>query len=127
MTTSKHGGLTRRHHQRCELLDLNLYVEIGDFLDGHAARGRIGRGEAALEWAHERGLEGDDLDYFMMGEARVSGHPKGEDWEDRPRQAGLDYLIWTFHRAWVDRCGWEPTNRAAVERYNRPVEPLRSA
>ncbi len=45
-----------------ELLDLNLYVEIGDFLDGHAARGRIGPGEAALEWARERGLEGDDLD-----------------------------------------------------------------
>jgi hypothetical protein len=109
-----------------DLLDLNLYVEVGDFLDELTAEGEIGAGEAALRWCDKRGLEGDDLDYFMLGNARLTGHPKGEDWELRPRRADLDGLVWTFHRAWVDRCGWEPTNRTAVERYNRPITPRKS-
>lgn len=108
-----------------DLLDLNLYVEIGDFIDDRTREGEIGAGEAALRWARERGLEDDDLDYFMLGNARLAGHPKGEDWEERPRRPELDKLVWTFNRAWIDRCGFEATNRAAVDRYNRPLEVLR--
>jgi hypothetical protein len=103
-----------------DLLDLSLYVEIGDFLDMRTAAGIIGGGQAASEWARDYGLEEDDLDYFMLGNARLAGHPKGEDWEQRARRPDLDKLVWTFHRAWVDRCGFEATNREAVKRYNQP-------
>jgi hypothetical protein len=110
-----------------DLLDLNLYVEMGDFLDELTAQGEIGGGEAAFAWCRHHGLDRDDLDYFMLGNARLTGHPKGEDWEARPRRVDLDRLVWTFHRVWIDRCGWEPTNRTAVERYNRPIGPPKSS
>jgi hypothetical protein len=78
-----------------DLLDLNLYVEMGDFLDERTAAGIIGGGEAAFEWAHDHGLRDDDLDYFMLGNARLAGQSErrglgGASAPAGPRQARVD-------------------------------------
>lgn len=97
-------------------LDLELYVELVDFFAGleHADEWQ-GGGEAAFKWFEPR-LDGTDLDYVLLGVARLGGHPKGEDWEERPRRPALDQQVWTFHRVWVDRYGFEPTMRLGKER-----------
>lgn len=98
------------------MIDLGLYVELVDFFLGLEADDEWqGAGEAALKWFSDR-LAGDDLDYVLLGVARLSGHPKGGDWERRARRPELDEQIWTFHRVWVDRYGFEPTMRLGKER-----------
>lgn len=98
------------------LIDLELYSELVDFFDGLEYGDEWqGAGEAAFKWFDGR-LERDDLDYALLGVARLMGHPKGEDWEERPRRDDLDRQVWTFHRVWIDRYGWEPTMRLGKER-----------
>lgn len=98
------------------MIDLELYVRLVDFFLGLEYRDEWqGGGEAALQWFSGR-FEGDDLDYVLLGTARLSGHPKGEDWDERPRRPELDREVWTFHRVWVDRYGFEPTMRLGKER-----------
>ncbi len=99
------------------LVDLELYVALVDFFDRLEYDDKwMGAGEAGFEWFRDRELERDDLDYALLGLARLMGHPKGEDWEERSRRAMLDRQVWTFHRVWVDRYGWEPTMRLGKER-----------
>jgi len=99
------------------LVDLELYVGLVDFFDGLEYEDKwMGAGEAGFEWFQRRQLDHDDLDYVLLGLARLMGHPKGEDWEERPRRAELDRQVWTFHRVWVDRYGWESTKRHGRER-----------
>ena len=102
------------------MIDLNLYVALVDFFDGLEMEERfMGGGEAAFEWFSEQGLSRHDLEYVLLGVARITGHPKGEDWEQHNRRADLDRQVWTFHRAWVDRYGWEPTMELGERRQKR--------
>jgi hypothetical protein len=98
------------------VIDLELYVELVDFFLALEYNDEWqGGGEAAFKWFADR-LDRDDLDYVLLGVARLSGHPKGEDWEQRPRRPELDQQLWTFHRVWVDRYGSEPTMRLGKDR-----------
>jgi hypothetical protein len=103
------------------MIDLELYAALVDFFDGLEADGSfMGAGEAAFDWFRDHDeLNEDELDYVLMGLLRLVGHWKGEDWETRPRRAELDVRVWTFHRVWTDRYGWEPTMRLGKERRER--------
>lgn len=91
-------------------VDLRMYARLLDFL-AEDARGRESGQpfwrEATNAWAHEQlRLEGDELEYFLAAVTRLGGHPwKGNDWDAMADDEDLDRLVWTFHRAWVDRYG----------------------
>jgi hypothetical protein len=76
----------------------------------------MGAGEAAFKWFDGRFDDQADLEYVLLGLARLMGHAKGEDWERHPRRPKLDRQVWSFHRVWVDRYGWEPTMRIGEQR-----------
>ncbi|MEJ7791988.1 MAG: hypothetical protein WKF65_08470 [Gaiellaceae bacterium] len=99
------------------MIDLELYVEVVDFFDALEHHERwMGAAEAAFAFFGDRLPERDERDYVLLGLLRLTGHPKGEDWEKHARRAELDRQIWTFHRVWVDRYGWEPTMRLGEAR-----------
>jgi hypothetical protein len=100
------------------VIDLNLYASIIDFLAEQDARGAAGEFEVAFDWVERLGLEREERNVVLHGIARLVGHPDGEGWERSARSGRLDTLAWTFHRAWIDRYGWEPTNKRGVERWN---------
>ena len=105
------------------MVDLDLYVSIVDVLADQDAQGARGRGQVAFDWSNQLGLIEDERNVVLLGISRLDGHPQGEGWEASARTERLDTLAWTFHRAWVDRYGWEPTNQRGVDRWNAPVTP----
>jgi hypothetical protein len=108
------------------VVDLELHVELVDFFENLEFKKEWqGAGEAGFKWFFEKYGRSESLDYATLGVARLMGHPKGEDWEKRPRNAELDREIWTFHRIWVDRYGWEPTMREGKARSDRYEAQLR--
>ena len=90
------------------LIDLRLYAETVDFLGAAQADGRrLGGTGAALEWAGELRLEEDEVEYFLApGVERLMGFDDQSEWAEAEPDDRLDTLVWTFHRAWVDRHGW---------------------
>ena len=89
------------------LIELRLYAETIDFFAAAESDGyRYGAREAALEWAQERGLDSDDREYVLAGVDRLTGGGGQSEWADAETSYRLDTLVWTFHRAWVDRYGW---------------------
>lgn len=101
------------------MVDLELYVALVDWFDElERAEQWQGAGEAAFQWFKDR-VASDDLDYVLMGTLCLVGHFKGHGWQTEARQPELDRQIWTWHRVWTDRYGWEPTMAAGKERQER--------
>lgn len=103
------------------MIDLELFVAMMDFLA--ILEGRElprGRDEAAFAWVRQQELGKEQQEYFLEGVARLWSDWKAEGWESKPRDERLDTLVWTYHRAWVDRYGWEPTNERGIERFHAP-------
>jgi hypothetical protein len=95
------------------LIDLRLYADTIDFLEAAEADGRKPGGTgAALEWGTRLGLEEDELGYVLAGVERMMGFDDESEWTDAEPDDRLDTLVWTFHRAWVDRHGWTTARSA---------------
>ena len=96
------------------MIDLNLYIQIIQFFQEWELEHRtFGGGEAAFEWASRQGLSEDDLGYVLQGAERLTGRWSREptEWELLDRRPHLDRLVWTFHRAWIDRYGCQSASR----------------
>ncbi len=108
-----------------QMVDLELYVELVEWFDRQEQEGTfMGGGEAAVEWFRPR-VADEALDYVLRGCLALVGHWKAEGWVEESRQPGLDRLVWTWHRVWVDRYGWEPTMKAGKERQERWAEQMK--
>jgi len=99
------------------MIDLDRYISATDFLMGlEEAQEVAGSQGAVYRWLHEHvGLDREDMNYVLEGFARLRGDFKAEGWE--PGREELDRIVWAFHRGWVDRYGWAPTNDAGLERW----------
>jgi hypothetical protein len=93
------------------VIDLRLYASVIEYFQNAEAEERaFGVGEIAYWWAIDR-MNETEVSYFTHGVARLAGHSKGGGWEERDPLPDIDQMIWTFHRAWVDRYGWTPSWR----------------
>jgi hypothetical protein len=107
------------------MIDLARYVHLMDLLEDLETKGPHGAGEAAGKWLETLGLSREDERYVFDGINRLAGHPDGWGWEKGEAQPDLDPLVWTFHRAWVDRYGWEHTSRHRLEHWKNRNEKLK--
>jgi hypothetical protein len=100
------------------VIDLELYISASDVLQRFEEGGETrGGGEAARDWIEQQDLDREQKNYFYEGVARLRSDWKAEGWETKPRDERLDQFVWAYHRAWVDRYGWAPTNAAGIERF----------
>lgn len=110
------------------MIDLDLYVRLVDWFDELELSGEfMGGGEAVFKWFfdHEAMERSVELAYLLAGAARLMGHPKGLEWDEFDRRPDLDAILWTFHRVWIDRYGWESTMQAGRVRRERQSEAMR--
>jgi hypothetical protein len=93
-------------------IDDDLYVEAQTEFDRwEIARRRGGTGEVFMEYLPKVGVE-DHAEKGKCNEAlaELLGHAKGRYssvgamYNERGRDLRL--IVWSFHRAWVDRYGW---------------------
>lgn len=88
------------------MIELGHYVQLMDFFEELEAQGPHGAGEVAVKWTETiLNLDSEDERYVLRGIDRLAGHPDGWGWEEEETRSDLDPLVWTFHRAWVDRYG----------------------
>ena len=92
-------------------IDDSLYIRAQELFDRYeVAQQRMGAGEAFGEFGKEAALENPDLGTCNEALAAALGHAKGDYRRLAAKQGQvadkLRRIVWTFHRAWIDRYGW---------------------